>query len=259
MSTWLLTFFKKDPGNILIRPAQDPKSRFNFDVVLLDHGLYRTLTEEVRTNYAHLWTSLIRGDEEGIRKYSLLIGCRPESHRLFASLLTGREWSTISSADLSTDRTVNEISRVTGRAKSFIVRIYDILETLPRIILLLLKTSDLLRGLDETLRSSHDKYMTYALMGRFCAEAVWRDAKTNLITRMKKSPNFSTTWSLIKNLFCAWWEYKSLQYGLRLYQLQSNTREKWQLIWQRSSVEKKGQQEAIDAALLEDASSKLEI
>lgn len=223
-----------DPGNILIRPSQDPKSKFNFDVVLLDHGLYRTLTDQLRNDYAHLWTSLIRGDEEGIRTYSLRVGCRSESHRLFASLLTGREWSTISSADLSSDRTSTEVSRVSGRAKGFIVRIYDILETLPRIVLLLLKTSDLLRALDETLRKSHDKYMTYALMGKFCAEAVWDDAKVNLLSRIKESPNLSSTWSLIKNLINAWWEYKSLKYGLRFYQLQSNTREKWQLVWKHS-------------------------
>lgn len=231
-----------DPGNILIRPSQDPKSKFNFDVVLLDHGLYRTLTDQLRNDYAHLWTSLIRGDEEGIRKYSLRVGCRPESHRLFASLLTGREWSTISAADLSSDRTSTEVSRVSGRAKGFISRIYDILETLPRIVLLLLKTSDLLRGLDETLRKSHDKYMTYALMGKFCAEAVWDDAKVNLLTRIKESPNLSSTWSLIKNLIYAWWEYKTLKYGLRLYQLQSNTREKWQLIWKHGEEQQQQQE-----------------
>jgi aarF domain-containing kinase len=224
------------PGNILIRPAKNSSSRFKFDLVLLDHGLYRTLTEQMRTDYAHLWTSLIKGDEEGIRTYSLRVGCRPESHRLFASLLTGREWSTISSADLSSDRTNTEISRVSGRAKGFITRIYDILETLPRIVLLLLKTSDLLRGLDETLRQSGDKYMTYALMGRFCAEAVWRDAKTNLLRRIKESPSFFGSWKLIKDLVQAWWEYQSLEYGLWMYQLKSNTMDKWTRIWHHGAA-----------------------
>ncbi|CEP19300.1 hypothetical protein [Parasitella parasitica] len=219
------------PGNILIRPAKDPRSRFKFDVVLLDHGLYRTLTDQLRTDYAHLWTSLIRGDEDGIRTFSLRVGCRPESHRLFASLLTGREWSTISTANLSTDRSMTEISRVSGRARGFISRIYDILETLPRIVLLLLKTSDLLRGLDETLRQTGDKYMTYALMGRFCAEAVWIDAKQHLIKRIKESPSLTASLGLIKSLLKAWWEYQSLEYGLWIYQFQSNTRAKWALIW----------------------------
>ncbi|EPB88292.1 Atypical/ABC1/ABC1-B protein kinase [Mucor circinelloides 1006PhL] len=242
------------PGNILIRPAKDPKSRFKFDVVLLDHGLYRTLTEQLRTDYAHLWTSLIRGDEEGIRKYSLRVGCRPESHRLFASLLTGREWSTISTANLSSDRDSTEISRISGRAKGFISRIYDILETLPRIVLLLLKTSDLLRGLDETLRQSGDKYMTYALMGRFCAEAVWIDAKQHLIRRIKESPSFTASLGLIRSLLKAWWEYQSLEYGLWMYQWQSNARAKWSLIWNhgvaKSSREKEREQilKYVDAA-----------
>jgi aarF domain-containing kinase len=223
------------PGNILIRPAKNPK-KFKFDLVLLDHGLYRTLTEQMRTDYAHLWTSLIRGDEEGIRTYSLRVGCRPESHRLFASLLTGREWSTISSADLSSDRTNTEISRVSSRAKGFITRIYDILETLPRIVLLLLKTSDLLRGLDETLRQSGNKYMTYAIMGRFCAEAVWHDAKSNLLRRIKESPSLFCSWGLIKSLVKAWWEYQCLEYGLWIYQLQSNTKDKWASIWRHGAA-----------------------
>ncbi|KAI8097969.1 ABC1 family-domain-containing protein [Gilbertella persicaria] len=221
------------PGNILIRPAKDPQSKFNFDLVLLDHGLYRTLPDQLRTDYAHLWTSLIRGDEEGIRTYALRVGCT--DHRLFASLLTGREWSTIQAADLSSDRTETEVSRVTGRAKHFVIRIYDILETLPRVVLLLLKTSDLLRGLDESLRKSEDKYMTYALTGKFCAEAVWMDAKANLLERIHTSGWWDClVW--IRHLIRAWWEYQSLEVGLWAYRFQSNTREKWALIWHRGTM-----------------------
>ncbi|ORE17319.1 ubiquinone biosynthesis protein [Rhizopus microsporus] len=222
------------PGNIFIRPAKRTRTHpYNFDVVLLDHGLYRTLTDQLRTDYAHLWTSLIRGEEEGIRKYSLRVGCRPESHRLFASLLTGREWSTIQSASLSSDRTITEISRVSGRAKYFLNRIYDILETLPRIVVLLLKTSDLLRSLDENLRKSKDKYMTYALMGRYCAEAVWIDQKTNLLHRLQSALTLSAAWELFKNLVVAWWKYELLEFALWAYRVQSSTREKWLLFWKQ--------------------------
>ncbi|KAI8375804.1 ABC1 family-domain-containing protein [Blakeslea trispora] len=222
------------PGNILIRPAQDPKSKFNFDLVLLDHGLYRTLPDQLRTDYAHLWTSLIQGNEEGIRTYALRIGCT--DHRLFASLLTGREWATIESANLSSGRTGVEVDRVTGRAKNFVMRIYDILETLPRVVLLLLKTSDLLRGLDESLRQSGDKYMTYALTGRFCAEAVWMDAKDNLLQRIRACASWWDSLVWIKHLILAWWEYQSLELGLWAYQFQSNTREKWALVWHHGEM-----------------------
>ncbi|CAO3665117.1 unnamed protein product [Rhizopus stolonifer] len=224
------------PGNILIRPAQKNKNHpHNFDVVLLDHGLYRTLTDQLRVDYANLWTCLIRGDEDGIRKYSLRIGCKPEYHRLFASLLTGREWSTIQSANLSSARSTTEINRVSGRTKNFLNRIYSILETLPRVVVLLLKTSDLLRSLDETLRKSKDKYMTYVLMGKYCAETVWVDQRSNILSRLQESLTLSSAWELARNLAAAWCKYQLLELSLWFYQFQSGTREKWLLIWKQIS------------------------
>ncbi|KAI8367658.1 ABC1 family-domain-containing protein, partial [Radiomyces spectabilis] len=205
------------PGNVLIRPAKNPKhSSFNFDLVLLDHGLYRTLTDDLRTNYAHLWTSLIKGDEEGIRTYALLVGCKANTHRLFASLLTGREWQTIQSADLSSLRSDTEMERVSGRASGFLLKVADILATLPRVVLLLLKTSDLLRSLDETLRVSVGDHMTYIIMGRYCAKAVWLESKKRVLDMMSTT---GVTWHLFKQLSNAWWEYHSLELGLWLYQL----------------------------------------
>ncbi|KAI8968306.1 ABC1 family-domain-containing protein [Mycotypha africana] len=244
------------PGNLLIRPTttNNRNSKFKFDLVLLDHGLYRTLTDQLRTDYAHLWTSLIRGDEKGIETYSSKVGCRPGSYRLFASLLTGREWSTIQSADLSSFRTNTEMKRVSGRAKDFVSRIYDILATLPQIVLLLLKTSDLLRGLDETLRLEigGDKYITYALMGRFCAEAVWLDAKQNLLRRIKEAPSLFHACKLFLSLFSSWWEYQTLEYGLWIYQLKVDVRTKWTMIWHHGvsveEMQKQRQLKLIDTA-----------
>ncbi len=47
-------------GNLLIRPApSSSKSPYNFEIVLLDHGLYFDLTDELRFNYAKLWLALI--------------------------------------------------------------------------------------------------------------------------------------------------------------------------------------------------------
>ena len=47
-------------GNLLIRPkAPKSKSPFNFDIVLLDHGQYFDLDDDLRVNYARFWLSLI--------------------------------------------------------------------------------------------------------------------------------------------------------------------------------------------------------
>ncbi|ORX57597.1 ABC1-domain-containing protein, partial [Hesseltinella vesiculosa] len=169
------------PGNLLIRPNANKTQGYNFDVVLLDHGLYRQLTTDMRTDFAQLWTALIRGDEPAIETYSLRVGCRPGYHRLFASLLTGREWHTIMASDLATARTSTEIKRVSGRSKLHLHRVAAILACLPRIVFLLLKTSDLVRHLNETLLSSKaGAQRTYVTMAQFCASAVWIDLRQSL-------------------------------------------------------------------------------
>lgn len=66
-------------GNLLIRRAPpNSRSPYNFEIVLLDHGLYFDLDPELRINYSKLWLSLIeRASPEmraARRKYAELVG-----------------------------------------------------------------------------------------------------------------------------------------------------------------------------------------
>ena len=59
------------PGNILVRPRLiDGKESKNgaFDLVLLDHGMYRRLNEDFRRNYCDLWAGLVKGDDEQAKR-----------------------------------------------------------------------------------------------------------------------------------------------------------------------------------------------
>ena len=208
----------------MIRASKDNKSGRNFDIVLLDHGVYRTLSDELRVNYAHLWTSLIEGDEDGIQRYCALVG--GSDHRLFASMLTGREWHTIRSASLSSSRTETEKDRVANKpTMHFFRRIADILSSLPRVMLLLLKTGDLLRNVDELLRnaSKPEQYRTYVIMGQFCAKAVWVETKQRIA---EKAATAGLSWQLVKHFAVAWWSYHRLEYGLWVYNVHSSLRQK---------------------------------
>ena len=66
-------------GNLLIRPAT-PTSRspYNFEIVLLDHGLYFDLDTALRINYSKWRLSLIAPATEEIledrKKYAKLVG-----------------------------------------------------------------------------------------------------------------------------------------------------------------------------------------
>ncbi|KAG8934159.1 hypothetical protein FRC01_004799 [Tulasnella sp. 417] len=84
------------PGNLLIRPAQpNSRSPYNFEICLLDHGLYFDIDDELRVNYAHLWLSLIAPPSAQThanrRKYAQLVGkIDPEMYTVFESAITGR-------------------------------------------------------------------------------------------------------------------------------------------------------------------------
>ena len=64
------------PGNVLVRPrTEGVTARGEFDIVLLDHGMYRRLDEVYRSGYCNLWAGLINGDDnqalKGIRALGL--------------------------------------------------------------------------------------------------------------------------------------------------------------------------------------------
>ncbi|KAJ3178340.1 putative aarF domain-containing protein kinase 1 [Geranomyces variabilis] len=209
------------PGNVFVRPRARPLLSYipflsaflsnphNFQIVLLDHGLYRQLKPSFRLDYAHLWSAILAGDEAGIVDYSYRLftanpdideGGEPKTtatatttataitrdgidyHRLFASMLTGRSWDVISDRSgqgLAQVRTEHEMGVIQQKAATgrFFVAIADILAKLPRELLLLLKTNDLLRAVDESLGVSSGAsrlhmLATVATMGWYCAKAI---------------------------------------------------------------------------------------
>ena len=83
------------PGNLLIRPrARNSKSPYNFDIVLLDHGLYFDLSDDLRINYSKFWLSLIAPPSKEIteerKKYAKLVGNVDEDlYPIFEAAITG--------------------------------------------------------------------------------------------------------------------------------------------------------------------------
>ncbi|KAJ3330140.1 hypothetical protein HDU76_006340, partial [Blyttiomyces sp. JEL0837] len=186
------------PGNLFVRAVPHKGFRipvlsrllgnnpYNFELVILDHGLYRDLSPQLRYDYAQLWHALINFDESKIEEYSYRLflhdkgrGIRKDGidhHRLFASMLTGRPWEVLSKRSegidtskpssltpssqksksvyaLATSRTNTETTMVVSNIQQsrFIIAIAEILAKLPRELLLLLKANDLLRAVDESL------------------------------------------------------------------------------------------------------------
>ena len=87
-------------------------------LVLLDHGLYRELPDELRLSYARFWMSIILQDQEGMKAQAEVLGAG-DLYPLLACMLTRKSWDKIMPNATADDPHVagagaNEIVATTG-------------------------------------------------------------------------------------------------------------------------------------------------
>ncbi|KAK4683764.1 aarF domain-containing kinase, partial [Tremellales sp. Uapishka_1] len=165
---YLNGFFHADPhlGNLLIRPKVVNKastSPFNFEIVLLDHGQYFDIDDELRVNYAHLWLSLIAPNSKKTalerRKYAKLVGnIDDDMYPILESAITGRlgmegsDPNTTESrpkglleAGSMDEREMEKLRNAMMEREGLILSVFELLRTVPRRLVMILKLSDLQR------------------------------------------------------------------------------------------------------------------
>uniref|UniRef100_A0A672YD05 AarF domain-containing protein kinase 1 n=1 Tax=Sphaeramia orbicularis TaxID=375764 RepID=A0A672YD05_9TELE len=137
------------PGNVLVRKC--PRSNRS-QIILLDHGLYQVLDPSFRVDYSRLWLCLIRGDMPGVERFSRRLGAG-DLFPLFACVLTARSWTSVNAGISCVPVTDTEDVEIRTNAALYLPQISDLLNRIPRQMLLLLKTNDLLRGIETTLKT----------------------------------------------------------------------------------------------------------
>lgn len=144
-------FVHCDPhaGNLLVR--QSPTDPRQPQICLIDNGLYREYDEAFCKRYAKLWLAILTVDEKKIGEASKQLGV--EDHKLFASILTARPWSGITSNPFQ-ETLSSEVIQIKKQASSRTFEITNVLELVPSHLLLLLKTNDLLRMANKRLGAS---------------------------------------------------------------------------------------------------------
>ena len=166
-------------GNIAIRHNPDRRYPYNFDVVLYDHGLYRIPDDKLRKDYAKLWLAVIDADEAKMRKYAYEVaGIGDQDFPLFASAITGRDYRVLTRKQVATTargfQEKENIAEVFG--EDLLQQIVQLLGHVPRIILLILKTNDLTRSLDEALGSTQPM-RPMLILAKYASWTVWQDEK----------------------------------------------------------------------------------
>ena len=202
-------------GNIAIRHHPNRgQHKNNFDVILYDHGLYRDIPVDLRRNYAKLWLSVLDFDEPAMRKYAWEVaGITDESFPLFASAITGRDYSVLKSEQgVAMPRNQAEKRAISDALNDGLLQqLVQLLGRVPRVLLLILKTNDLTRSLDEGLQTRQGSVRTFLILAQYASRTVYEEALENIWGSILWPPNLA-------KFLAAWLRYKKMEIKLTVYE-----------------------------------------
>ncbi|KAK4883427.1 hypothetical protein RN001_006746 [Aquatica leii] len=183
------------PGNILVKKSD----KGGVNVILLDHGLYATLTNELRVSYAKLWLSILNRDRKGMRMYSDKLGIQGDLYGLFACMVAGRSWDSILQGLEGRAKDLNGERRTMQTAlPKFLPQISGILENVNRQMLLILKTNDLIRGIEHTL-GTHTRNGAFRIMCYYCIRSIYSQKLYYCHTKIQRlKVSVAEKWLLLK-------------------------------------------------------------
>jgi len=152
----------------------------NFEILLYDHGLYRDIPAALRRSYAKLWLAVLDGDVAGMKQHAKAVaGVDEDRFPLFASAITGRDFGVVTApGSVLAPRTAAE-KQTLGAAlqDGFLADLVQLLGQVPRVVLLILKTNDLTRSLDESLRTTRrGPERSFLILARYASRAVFLEA-----------------------------------------------------------------------------------
>ncbi|CAJ0917885.1 15152_t:CDS:10 [Entrophospora sp. SA101] len=155
------------PGNALVTISPKTKKP---QIVLLDHGLYRELSDDFRKTYCDLWKALVLNDSNALKVVSESLGV--PQYIQFLPLIFAQRISD-SSTPLGEDMSLEEKNIVRDQLHNITLSdFFDFLEALPRDMLLVFRTINLVRGIHRQLGGSSIESFKmnayYAIRGSWC-------------------------------------------------------------------------------------------
>lgn len=117
------------PGNIFVRKNEKSGEA---ELVLLDHGLYETLPNDIRNDLCRFWEAIVLRDEKMMSEYSTKLGVANAKH--FAEVLLQKPLD-FHKFSLSTSYTQSELDYMKKIAAQRFDIIMDVLKEMPRKLL----------------------------------------------------------------------------------------------------------------------------
>ena len=173
----------------------------------------------MKQEYSHFWLAVLDNDIPAMRYWAEEFAGITEDikFQIFAAAITGRAPEVALNFDMSKLRLEDEISHIQLRLnqeEGILEGLMEILSTMPRLVLLILKTNDLTRHLDEGLRNPLGPVRTFLILAKYCAKTVYDEAMDGLRDQY-------SLWLVVGNLkrLGTWWAYQTRCSQLYIYDL----------------------------------------
>ncbi|XXH04309.1 hypothetical protein Hte_010723 [Hypoxylon texense] len=204
-------------GNLAIRKSSRRRpGGANFEIIIYDHGLYRDIPESLQRSYAKMWLAVINGDIPAMKQYAHEVaGITDAQFPLFASAITGRDYTVVSSSILKSRSEEEKKTMGDALQEGLLSDLVTMLGQVPRVILLILKTNDLTRSLDENLHTRQGPMRSFMILARYCARTVFREQ----VEEISQRPG-SLLWpGNALRLLAAWMGYLRVELKLEAFEL----------------------------------------
>ena len=149
------------PGNIFLEKTKQGK----FNVVLLDNGLYRRISREIKRDYATLWTGIISKNVELIQRACENLGVG-DQYKLFTAMVTHQTYEQVMESKdkdikrrIKGSKTKSEQKQLNSQmAMVFREQILECLERMNRELILVFKINDYISSIDRKLGQPINNY-----------------------------------------------------------------------------------------------------
>ncbi|KAF8526696.1 atypical/ABC1/ABC1-B protein kinase [Gautieria morchelliformis] len=196
---WGFVHCDPHPGNIIIRrrvPSNEPQ------LVLIDHGLYVTMPDDLRRDYARLWKGLLGGDMKEVREVAHGWGIGKESLDLLASGVLLKPWR-------STERRNNGAGKkeLDPYEKSLIMKeklrqFLTDTERFPKALVFLGRNMRMVQGNNQALGSPVNRVK---VIGHWASRSLATAANLSLSQRLREYWHHATYVIVIFALDVAFW------------------------------------------------------
>lgn len=153
------------------------------------------LTKEFRIAYCRLWQSILQADLSRIQATASALGCDETLAPLMACMVSGRSWRAIQGGVVAREsRNDLESREIAGNVGTYLPQIAQVLDRVPRQMLLLFKTNDLLRGIESALRGTAGRVahsLSLVVMMRCCLRSLLVSGDLPFLSRLH------TRWQLL--------------------------------------------------------------